>query len=602
MKKKSLLFITLFLYIISFAQTTANLSSTNNINRGFQVSLRGGYDVLPLYNNNTPYIDYKGNWMAGASLDYYFNKVFGLGVDYDYLINNPKSIYPTNNIMYSGYTINNFRLRENHITRTFLGFGPNFRYKNNDRWNLEFKLKGGISDINGGFTLLEGIIPTLPSPTNVYLNQHAGYNAKTVLSGKAAMQFNYFFSRVFGFNLGIYHINHFKVPELVDATTGYASSYYAYTSSQDMNTLNLDPTYREKPCDCNINSTGVYAGITLRFPKSEKCVTCQKCNVCGKVHELPMCSAACNTCGCKISVTAKDKISGEVLNDTDVVLQREDGTITASGRTNSFGVVVFDNVLPNNYSVKGKLYDINLEEGKILKSEFEKCKENGGVLQKEILYTDENFVLQGKVFECNTTKSVEGINIELTDIAANAKKNTISSSTGEYLFHVRQNANYTLKGNKDGYFSNEVSVNTNSYDRTKSLFIKFEVCIDPCGKAIRLNNINFNLDKSDILPASEPDLMYVVNLMKKNPGVKVELSSHTDSRASNAYNQKLSQRRADSSVNYIVSKGIDRSRLISRGAGETELLNKCADKVPCTEEEHRINRRTEFKILCVDKY
>ncbi len=56
MKKKSLLFITLFLYIISFAQTTANLSSTNNINRGFQVSLRGGYDVLPLYNNNTPYI------------------------------------------------------------------------------------------------------------------------------------------------------------------------------------------------------------------------------------------------------------------------------------------------------------------------------------------------------------------------------------------------------------------------------------------------------------------------------------------------------------------------------------------------------------------
>ncbi|AYN01327.1 OmpA family protein [Chryseobacterium sp. 3008163] len=84
--------------------------------------------------------------------------------------------------------------------------------------------------------------------------------------------------------------------------------------------------------------------------------------------------------------------------------------------------------------------------------------------------------------------------------------------------------------------------------------------------------------------------------------IKVELSSHTDSRASNAYNQKLSQRRADSSVSYIVSHGIERSRLVSRGAGETELLNRCSDNVACSEEEHRINRRTEFKILCVENY
>ncbi len=599
MKNIIILIFLMFSFTIGFSQTV-NWSTANNHNRSLQISLRGGYDLMPNYNNNTPYIDYKGNWMAGASLDYYFSKVFGIGLDYDFLVNNPESIYPTSNLIYSGFGVNSFRLRENHITRTFLGLGPNFRSKKNDRWNVELKLKGGVSDIKGGFTLLEGTVPTTPTATNLWLNHHEGYNAKMLLSAKGSLQLNYFVSRAFGFNLGVYHINHFKVPELVNATTGNAASYFGFNNTQGSNTLNLDATSRVEPCNCNINSTGVYAGITIRFPKGKKCETCIKCSVCGKTHEPPMCVAPCNVCGCKVSITAKDKLSGELLNNTDVVLQREDGTITASGKTNSFGVVVFDNVLPANYTVKGKLYDVALQDNKITSDEFQYCKQNGGVIQKEILYTDDNFVLKGKVFECNTSKTIEGVNVELLDATSNTKKNTVSGADGDYIFHVKQNANYTIKGNKDGYFSNEVTVNTNNYDRTKSLFIKFEVCIDPCGKAIRLNNINFNLDKSDILPASEPDLMYVVNLMKKNPGVKVELSSHTDSRASHVYNQKLSQRRADSSVNYIVSKGIDRNRLISRGAGETELLNRCADNVPCSEEEHRINRRTEFKILCVN--
>ncbi|WP_082504603.1 MULTISPECIES: OmpA family protein [unclassified Chryseobacterium] len=608
MKTKNLLIIILqFCMMIYYAQAP-NLSTTNAINKGFQLSLRGGYDALPIYNNNTPYIDYKGNWMAGGSLDYYVNRWWGIGIDFDYLVNNPESTYPTDNLWHSGFTVNNFHLQEKHISRTFLGIGPSFRYKKNDRWNIEMRLRGGISNIKGGYTLLDGTINTSPNPTMLYLNHHAGYDAKNVLSGKASLQYNYFFSKAFGVHLGVYHINHFKVPELIDPVTGASSMYYNFSSGNNHQTgsavseLDLDATMRTKACNCNINSTGVYAGITLRFPKKEKCTTCQYCNVCKKVHEPPMCTATCNTCGCKISITAKDKISGELLNDTDVVLQRQDGTIVESGKTNSFGVVVFDEVAAGNYTVKGKLHNVNLQENRITQADFDQCKANGGVIQKEILYTDDNFVLKGQVFECNTTKTIEGANIELAHLPSNAKKNTISSSTGEYIFNVSKNTKYTIKGNKDGYFSNEMEINTTTYDRTKSLFIKFEVCVDPCGKAIRLNNINFNLDKSDILPASEPDLNYVVNLMKKNPKLKVELSSHTDSRASNSYNQKLSQRRADSSVNYIVNKGIDRNRLVSRGAGEAELLNRCADNVPCTEDEQRINRRTEFKILCVENY
>lgn len=602
MKKKILLIVLLQFCFTYFFGQTASLSSTNDINRGFQISLRGGYDAIPIYDNNTPYIDYKGNWMAGGSLDYYFNRWWGIGVDFDYLVNNPKNTYPTENVIYSSFTVNQFHLMENYISRTFLGIGPNLRYKKNDKWNLELKLRGGISNIKGGYTMLDGTIPMVPTPMNIALNQHAGYDAKNIFSGKVSLQYNYFITKSLGLHLGIYHINHFKVPELIDPSTGYSSSYYSFTNDEGANNLALEPKFRDKACNCNINSTGVYAGVTLRFPKKEKCTTCQLCNVCHKVHEPPMCVATCNTCGCKISVTAKDKLSGEVLDHTDVVLQRQDGTIVESGKTNSFGVVVFDNVSAGDYSVKGRLYSVNLQESKISQAEFDQCKANGGVIQKEILYTDDNFVLKGQVFECNTTKTIEGANIELSHLVSNTKKNTISSASGEYIFNVSKNTAYSIKGNKDGYFSNEVEINTAAYDRTKSLFIKFEVCVDPCGKAIILNNINFNLDKSDILKSSEADLNYVVNLMKKNPKIKVELSSHTDSRASNAYNQKLSQRRADSSVSYIVSHGIERSRLVSRGAGETELLNRCSDNVACSEEEHRINRRTEFKILCVENY
>lgn len=602
MKKKIILLILLQFCFTYFWGQTISLSSTNDINRGFQISLRGGYDAFPVYDNNTPYIDYKGNWMAGGSVDYYMNRWWGIGIDFDYLVNNPRSTYPTNNILYSSFSINQFHLAEDYISRTFLGIGPNLRYKKNDKWNLELKLRGGISNIKGGYTMLDGTIPTVPTPMNIALNQHAGYDAKNVFSGKVALQYNYFINKSLGLHLGIYHINHFKVEELVDSRTRYSSSYYDFNNSLGSNILDSEPTYRSKACNCNINSTGIYAGITLRFPPKEKCTTCQMCPVCKKVHEPPMCVAACTVCGCKISITAKDKISGELLDKTDVVLQRQDGTIVESGTTNSFGVVVFDNVQAGDYSVKGKLYNVNLQETKISQAEFDQCKANGGVIQKEIVYTDDNFVLKGQVFECNTTKTVEGANIELSHLSSNTKKNTISSASGEYIFNVNKNTNYSIKGSKDGYFSNEMEINTATYDRTKSLFIKFEVCVDPCGKAIRLNNINFNLDKSDILKSSEADLNYVVTLMKKNPKIKVELSSHTDWRGSHEYNQKLSQRRADSSVNYIVSKGIDRSRLISRGAGETELLNRCSDNVECSEEENRVNRRTEFKILCVENY
>jgi outer membrane protein OmpA-like peptidoglycan-associated protein len=85
--------------------------------------------------------------------------------------------------------------------------------------------------------------------------------------------------------------------------------------------------------------------------------------------------------------------------------------------------------------------------------------------------------------------------------------------------------------------------------------------------------------------------------MQDNPDWKVELGSHTDCRGSDAYNQILSQKRSDSAVGYIVNKGIEADRIIAKGYGESQLVNHCDDGVPCSKEDHRKNRRTEFTIL-----
>ncbi len=85
--------------------------------------------------------------------------------------------------------------------------------------------------------------------------------------------------------------------------------------------------------------------------------------------------------------------------------------------------------------------------------------------------------------------------------------------------------------------------------------------------------------------------------MYRYPNMKIELSSHTDCRASDEYNEVLSQRRASSAVKYLVDRGINQDRMTAQGYGEHVLVNECADDVPCTEEQHQDNRRTEIKIV-----
>jgi len=116
-------------------------------------------------------------------------------------------------------------------------------------------------------------------------------------------------------------------------------------------------------------------------------------------------------------------------------------------------------------------------------------------------------------------------------------------------------------------------------------------------KLLQLSTIYFDLNKYNIRPDAEIEIQKVIVAMEKYPSLKIKVNSHTDSRGVDAYNLWLSQQRAASTVKYMISKGISQDRLQKEGFGETRLVNDCSNGIPCSDDQHQLNRRSEFIIF-----
>jgi outer membrane protein OmpA-like peptidoglycan-associated protein len=180
---------------------------------------------------------------------------------------------------------------------------------------------------------------------------------------------------------------------------------------------------------------------------------------------------------------------------------------------------------------------------------------------------------------------------------------SFTTSDGKFEFRVFPEENYDLIGEKTDYFTTRKDFSTVGKSVDKETLTEFitnvnfetKIVMEPIvlEKPIVLNNIYYDLDKADIRPDAAIVLDSLVQIMNDNPEIYVELGSHTDARQTDEYNWELSNRRANSAVRYIISRGIQESRIEARGYGETQLIIKDAK----TEEEHQVNRRTEFKVL-----
>jgi len=154
--------------------------------------------------------------------------------------------------------------------------------------------------------------------------------------------------------------------------------------------------------------------------------------------------------------------------------------------------------------------------------------------------------------------------------------------------------NYSIRASADHFFAISENLNLDSLVKAGNRIIHKDLYLVPIeiGQVFRLNNVFFDFDKWDLRPESFVELDRVVKLLKENPSMEIELSAHTDSYGSDDYNFKLSDNRAKSCVEYIISKGIDASQIISKGYGETQPV--APNDTP---ENRQLNRRVEFKIL-----
>ncbi len=215
------------------------------------------------------------------------------------------------------------------------------------------------------------------------------------------------------------------------------------------------------------------------------------------------------------------------------------------------------------------------------------------------------FIVTGTVIDKNSRNLLPGTTVTLFDDKGVIVGQMVVGEDAEYVMNTEPNTTYTIEAyrdfyipatealitNDDGEIEFNIELELESYDDAEDIVVTKEDGYI----YIELENIYFDFNKWDIKSQAAKTLDVLVDLLKKYDRMEIQLGAHTDNRASEEYNLRLSRNRATSTLEYLVENGISRDRLRSKGYGETKPLVPCGDS--CTEEEFSINRRCEFLIL-----
>ena len=213
--------------------------------------------------------------------------------------------------------------------------------------------------------------------------------------------------------------------------------------------------------------------------------------------------------------------------------------------------------------------------------------------------------IKGIVKDAKTKAIIANAKVILSDKVMKEVGKDQSKTDGTFTFE-KVNCNdshYYLRGEKEKYETAEVNVTVGKDE------VVYEILLNPrevaikkgmdLAKVFEIKEIKFDYNKADIRSDAAVELTKIVEVMREYPKMKIDIRSHTDSRGADSYNLKLSDRRAKATLEWIVKQGIDRKRLKAKGYGETRLVNGCSNGVPCTEEEHQENRRSEFIVVAM---
>ncbi|MDF4204563.1 OmpA family protein [Maribacter sp. SA7] len=210
--------------------------------------------------------------------------------------------------------------------------------------------------------------------------------------------------------------------------------------------------------------------------------------------------------------------------------------------------------------------------------------------------------VNGTVRDKISNEVLIGATIKVIDDNNEELLSTTTDSDGNYTLELDCNKGNFVRALMEGYvpFEEYIGVSDGKpkiidfYLERENITAGFG---DDLSKLLQLSTIYFDFDKYNIRKDSEVEIEKVIAAMEKYPSLKLKVNAHTDSRGTEAYNLWLSDKRAESTVNYMIKEGISKDRLTSEGFGESELLNDCSDGVKCSAAQHDINRRSEFIIV-----
>ncbi|WP_249356248.1 OmpA family protein [Maribacter sp. ACAM166] len=208
----------------------------------------------------------------------------------------------------------------------------------------------------------------------------------------------------------------------------------------------------------------------------------------------------------------------------------------------------------------------------------------------------------GTVRDKITNEVLVGATIKVIDESNEELSTTITDSEGEYSLELDCNQGNFVRALMQGYIPFEEYIGiSDGKPKIIDFYLERDRITagfgDDLAKLLQLSTIYFDFDKYNIRKDSKVEIEKVIAAMEKYPSLKLKVNSHTDSRGPAAYNLWLSQKRAESTINYMIKNGISSDRLLSEGFGETKLLNDCFDGIKCTAVKHDVNRRSEFIIL-----
>ena len=225
-----------------------------------------------------------------------------------------------------------------------------------------------------------------------------------------------------------------------------------------------------------------------------------------------------------------------------------------------------------------------------------------GFVENERLKFECEQLITGTVRDKVTQEVLSGATVRVIDESNSEIASVLTDIEGKYSLTLNCNEGNFIRASRQGYVpAEEFLPPSEGTPQVVDLYLDPESLSAGFGsdlaKLLQLSTIYFDFDKYDIRPDAEVELQKVIAALEKYPSLKIKANSHTDSRGPDAYNLWLSQKRAQASVNYMISKGISADRLRYEGFGETQLLNDCDDGVRCSAQDHQKNRRSEFIIF-----